>query len=206
MQTLLGNNLTYIGDYVSSAHEAKPHFAIFHTHIDKGDPIDFFLMENKTLRYDQTKVEPIQEKGNNIPTMSLFGEYFYIFNAGRLSLFKWKLVDVPYLLLFHISKSTDISDITNALEKIHQCTDMTTTVLTQKKNLTEVINMFYSLDIIKVQAQDAHQKHIISGEVVLPESAPRKYNIPIPVTVNGEYLKLLKEDQSFEKSIIQTRF
>lgn len=195
-------DISYIGDYIHFSHEAQPHFAVFHTHIDKGDPLDVYLIENKTLRYNQEQVGSIQEKGSPFDSLSLFKEYFYIFNAGRLTLHKWGNADVPYLILISSLKETDISDLKASMEKTFQCSDMTSVVFDSKnKSIDKIAQMCYTLEMLKTQAIEARHRHIISGEMGVPtNSVPRKYeNIPIQVTLNEDYLKILQEDQTFER-------
>ena len=209
LKELLRCDIHYIGDYQLSDNQANPLFPVFHARIDGGDPIDFFLVENKTLRYDSAAVPFIPDKDNPFPTMDLFEEFYYIFNAGRKLLFKWDLADIPFLFLFSISKDTEVSSLVQLFSQLPRTRtiDKSNLLKGKGKKVEEIEKMYCVLDMMAAEADKQRTLQHLSGSHTLPENVQRRYmHIPVNVTANATYLKMLKEDQTFERSLINQSF
>lgn len=205
LKKLLRCDIQYIGDYQFPDNQANPLFPVFHARIDDGDPIDFFLVENKTLRYDSSAVPFIPDKDNPFPTMDLFEEFYYIFNAGRKLLYKWDLADIPFLFLFSIAKDTEVSSLVRLFSQLPhmRAIDKSDLLKAKGKKVEDIKKMYCVLDMMAAEADKRRALRQLSGSHTLPDTVQRRYmNVPINVTANATYLKMLKEDQTFERSLI----
>ena len=207
LKELLCCDIHYIGDYQQPDNPANPLFPVFHARIDGGDPIDFFLMENKTLRYDSSAVPFVTDKDNPFPTMDLFEENYYVFNAGRKFLYKWNLTDIPFLFLFSIAKDTEVSSLVQLFTQLPRTRIIDMSDVLNGKKVDDIKKMYYMLDVMAAEADKRSTLQQLSGSHTLPENVQRRYmNIPLNVTANATYLKMLKEDQTFERSLINQSY
>lgn len=217
LKELLRCDIHYIGDYQMTDNPANPLFPVFHARIDGGDPIDFFLMENKTLRYDKSAVPFIPDKDNPFPTMDLFEEEYYIFNKGRKFLYRWDLTDIPFLFLFSIAKDTAVTSLVQLFSQLPRTRTIDQSELlivkenVKSKNKNKVVDeikkIFCVLDMMAAEAETRRIGQQLSGSHTLPDTVQRRYmNVPLSITPNANYLKMLKEDQTFERSQIVQSF
>lgn len=202
LKEILNDGISYIGDFCPSEEISLPRFPVFHTSIVCGDTIDFFLLENKTLRFNQSAIPFVPDKENPFPTMTLFEEYFYIFNVGRLFLYKWKLADIPFLFLFSVSKGTNVTSFVRQLSGISKThiSNMSEMLESASKQTLAIKNMYCHLEMMASQAAKCRVLKSLSGSVELPTVVGRRYEeVPYNVKINSAYIKMLQADLTFER-------
>ena len=73
--------------------------------------------------------------------------------------------------------------------------------------MEDIKKMYCVLDMMAAEAEKQRTLQQLSGSHALPENVQRRYmHIPLNVTANATYLKMLKEDQTFERSLINQSF
>lgn len=83
----------------------------------KHDGTQLLLVENKTTN-GETKVVSKTERHLNFRTLSLFEDFYYIFNADGMRIEPWQFADVDFLCLIYTKKEFGIAPIR---EKLVSC-------------------------------------------------------------------------------------
>ena len=99
---------TILPDLEYSSKKYTAHFTVFYAEYKKEDSIHCLLLENKTTNFNQGELfVPKSEKKLSFQTISLFEEYFYLFNKQGLKFFPVDFSDIDYLLLVYTKKEIE---------------------------------------------------------------------------------------------------
>lgn len=202
----LNSEFTYL-DHITIQELPTLEFPLLYAKVSEMENIDVAILENKTTHSSHFNTIN-KEKKLTFRTLSLFEDYYYIFNKKGLKLYYTPHLNIDYLLLLFTEKGRDISSILSAIESTPKITlhDMSEVLVNMhlsstKKSLNFIRNLFCEIQVKSTQLLQKKEEEKICGvrfgqaEEVAKHSLFLRQLVP-PLT--SDYLECLHTETAEE--------
>jgi len=204
-------SFSYLYDNEIQINNQHASFHVMYNRIIEEQNIHCYIIENKTTRYHKLSfIESKKEKNCSFQTLSLFEEYFYIFNSQGFSFFPCFFSDFDYLIFAFADKESNFSDFTEKMLSFppKKCIEITE-ILYVKKDKKEVERANFLQDLFctlelksSEQNQENNRKGMFSRFIIPKENLTEQlHNIDENITkilsenFNKNYCRLLTDEE-----------